>query len=187
MSPKEAYLLRETIELLRKEARKSFKGDWRDVDDWIFSELHFSKGELRDIFGGDPNIDFSSALEEPLADPCNDRRWIATDDTQRLRWMGGRTFKVIDMMEVGDKVYRVIESIVDVEARLRDNWSEIESYLAAYDYKGINDVREQYKEFADQIIAECIAETEFSEGEVLLSGSEAECKNFMDFYAPFAN
>ena len=52
MTKREKNLFFETLELLRKELRQSdgFRGkDWRDVDDWLFSELPFTKGELREI------------------------------------------------------------------------------------------------------------------------------------------
>ena len=55
MTKREKNLFFETLELLRKELRQSdgFRGkDWRDVDDWLFSELPFTKGELREIYQG---------------------------------------------------------------------------------------------------------------------------------------
>lgn len=42
-------LLFETLELLRKEIRKKFV-DWKDADDYIFSELSFTKKELAELY-----------------------------------------------------------------------------------------------------------------------------------------
>lgn len=53
MKYREKTLIRETLELLRKTLRKSpdFRNsDWRDVDDWLFAELPFTKEELREIY-----------------------------------------------------------------------------------------------------------------------------------------
>lgn len=44
-------LLFETLEFLRKELGKEF-GDWKDADDYIFSELSFTKEELRSLYDG---------------------------------------------------------------------------------------------------------------------------------------
>lgn len=69
MNTREKTLLFETLELLRKELRQSesFRGkDWRDVDDWLFSELSITKGELREIYGG-TGIQYDSGSAVPTA------------------------------------------------------------------------------------------------------------------------
>ena len=55
MTTRDKNLFFETLELLRKELQKSddFRGqDWRDVDDWLFAQLSFTRGELREIYQG---------------------------------------------------------------------------------------------------------------------------------------
>mgnify|MGYP001041124232 CR=1 FL=1 len=68
MNNREKMLTRETLELLRETLRKApdFRGkDWRTVDDWLFSELSFTKGELRDIYAGSGFLyDSSSAVPD---------------------------------------------------------------------------------------------------------------------------
>ena len=67
MTSREKSLLLETLELLRSTAAElpDFKGnDWKDVDDWIFSKLHFTGQELEDLYAGSGKlIDTGSAIE----------------------------------------------------------------------------------------------------------------------------
>ena len=55
--------LYEVIQLLRKEVSKQFS-DWRDADDWIFSELSLTAGDLRDIYAGKPDFIHIEAAAE---------------------------------------------------------------------------------------------------------------------------
>lgn len=58
-------LLFQTIELLRKEAQPKFS-DWKDADDWLFSELDYTKDELAQIYAGhDIQVSFDSAKDAP--------------------------------------------------------------------------------------------------------------------------
>ena len=58
-------LLFQTIELLRKEAQPKFS-DWKDADDWLFSELGYNKDELAQIYAGhDVMVSFDSAKDAP--------------------------------------------------------------------------------------------------------------------------
>lgn len=58
-------LLFQTIELLRKEAQPKFS-DWKDADDWLFSELDYTKDELAQIYAGhDVQVSFDSAKDAP--------------------------------------------------------------------------------------------------------------------------
>lgn len=60
-------LLFQTIELLRKEAQPKFS-DWKDADDWLFSELDYTKDELAQIYAGhDVQVSFDSAKDAPRA------------------------------------------------------------------------------------------------------------------------
>lgn len=49
LSPRSRLLLFQTLELLRKEIQPRFS-DWKDADDWLFSELDFTKAELAQIY-----------------------------------------------------------------------------------------------------------------------------------------
>lgn len=72
MTNHEKELMFETLELLRKTASDLFRlqrgdgtsPDSKDVDDWIFSELHFTKNDIDHIYDG-KNIPvyMASALE----------------------------------------------------------------------------------------------------------------------------
>lgn len=51
LSPRSRLLLFQTLELLRKEIGPRFS-DWKDADDWLFSELDITKDELAQIYKG---------------------------------------------------------------------------------------------------------------------------------------
>lgn len=58
-------LLFSTLEQLRKEIRPKFY-DWKDADDWLFSQLDFTKDELCQIYKGrDTMVYIGSAVELP--------------------------------------------------------------------------------------------------------------------------
>lgn len=74
MSPRERLLLFSTLELLRKEIGPKFS-DWKDADDWLFSQLDFTKDELRQIYEGrnvayydGSAIDFEAATKKRFDD-----------------------------------------------------------------------------------------------------------------------
>lgn len=51
MTSREKLLLFQTLQLLRKTVSKEFE-DWKDADDWIFSELDFTADEVEQIYKG---------------------------------------------------------------------------------------------------------------------------------------
>ena len=51
MNERMKELLFETIQLLRNEIRTQFS-DWKDADDWLFSQLNLTKSEASEIFDG---------------------------------------------------------------------------------------------------------------------------------------
>ena len=64
-------LLFQTLELLRKEVQPKFS-DWKDADDWLFSELDYTKDELAQIYAGhDAAVSFDSAKESPEQAPAS--------------------------------------------------------------------------------------------------------------------
>ena len=53
MTQREKGLFYEVLELLRKEVRTSsdFRNrDWKDADDYIFSALHLTQGDIAEIY-----------------------------------------------------------------------------------------------------------------------------------------
>ena len=55
MTQREKDLFYEVLELLRKEVRTSsdFRNrDWKDADDYIFSALHLTQGDIAEIYSG---------------------------------------------------------------------------------------------------------------------------------------
>lgn len=60
----------ETLELLRKTARRlpDFQGaDWKDVDDWIFSELDLTVGDIDEIYAGRDTLIYAGSAIEGFA------------------------------------------------------------------------------------------------------------------------
>ena len=51
MSKRQKDLFFETLQMLRSCVKPRFY-DWKDADDWLFSELGFTKAELQEIFAG---------------------------------------------------------------------------------------------------------------------------------------
>lgn len=60
MTPRAKLLLFQTLELLRKVNQKNFK-DWKDADDWIFSELDFTADEIDQIYKGRGNLIYTGS------------------------------------------------------------------------------------------------------------------------------
>ena len=65
-------LLFQVLELLRKTVKHQFS-DWKDADDWVFSELDITKSELKQIYEGrdtlyndDAAVDDSGWAPNPL-------------------------------------------------------------------------------------------------------------------------
>ena len=51
MTPREKLLLFQTLELLRKQTKNQFS-DWKDADDWLFSQLDFTVDEIKQVYKG---------------------------------------------------------------------------------------------------------------------------------------
>ena len=56
-------LLFETIQLLRNVARSHFH-DWKDADDWIFSQLSLTKSEVDEIFDGSGELVYLGSAKD---------------------------------------------------------------------------------------------------------------------------
>lgn len=53
----------QTLQLLRRSIRDLFS-DWKDADDWLFSQLEFTKSELSEIYDGRGElVYFGSAVD----------------------------------------------------------------------------------------------------------------------------
>ena len=60
-------LLFQTLELLRKQVEHKFS-DWKDADDWIFSELDFRKSEIEAIYSGRDALFYTGSAVDDEAD-----------------------------------------------------------------------------------------------------------------------
>lgn len=70
MTTHEKQNMFETLELLRKTARRlpDFQGaDWKDVDDWIFSELNLTIGDIDEIYAGRDSLVYAGSAIEGFA------------------------------------------------------------------------------------------------------------------------
>lgn len=114
MSPRERLLLFSTLELLRKEIGPKFS-DWKDADDWLFSQLDFSKDELKQVYEGrnvayydGSAVDFEAAKKKHFDDLFMfDDELHVTDDFTGVSGYLWATGGLVDKlrMEVGaDKI-----------------------------------------------------------------------------------
>lgn len=145
LSPRSRLLLFQTLELLRKEIQPKF-ADWKDADDWLFSELDFTKGELAQIykdrgvlyFDGS-TVDFEGAelarerhesIERLLGHPIfSDEAKVVSDE---LRVMLGVDVAVIDEGFISDAerqdMVRYVERVIQeykleqVEKNIKDGY-----------------------------------------------------------------
>lgn len=107
--------------------------------------------------------------------------WILSDvdNIQAVRNVEGSEWQVLQivdtMVEPYGSQYALKEICIDLDSYLMDEEFATE-YLKSYGYDSVDDVRNQYDEFSDQIIAECVAETEMDFcGEAIKRGTFDEC------------
>lgn len=103
--------------------------------------------------------------------------WILTDsDTgQHVRPLGNRCFECIDMGVKRSGTCYVSRRTIDLNDYDLDE-DFFETYLKPYDYDSVQDVQEQYGEGADQIMVECIFETEMWEQDnIVYASTEDAC------------
>lgn len=107
--------------------------------------------------------------------------WILTDDStlQHIRALGNRRFECIDSGERPNGLCFVCRRTIDLnEYDMDDDFCE--TYLRPYGYESETAMRRDYELAADQLIAECILETEMWEQEgVVHVGTEEGCRNYI--------
>lgn len=95
-----------------------------------------------------------------------ENNWIMTDDAtmQHVRHLGNRRYEIIDSVRLPNDTGYVSRRIIDLnDYEMDEDFCRL--YLKPYDYADEAAVRKLYGEAADQIIAECVAETEIWEAE----------------------
>lgn len=73
MTQREKDLFYEVLELLRKEVRASsdFRNrDWKDADDYIFSALHLTQGDIAEIYSGRRGLVYDKSAIEGFYPVC---------------------------------------------------------------------------------------------------------------------
>lgn len=73
MTQREKDLFYEMLELLRKEVRASadFRNrDWKDADDYIFSALHLTQGDIAEIYSGRRTLIYDKSAIEGFYPVC---------------------------------------------------------------------------------------------------------------------
>lgn len=107
--------------------------------------------------------------------------WVITDDDsmQHMRHIKDRCYEIIDSVCLPTDDGFVCRCMVDLDDYEIDNDFE-KLYLKPYDYDNAVAVTEIYGEYADQIIAECIAETEILKKEnAVFSGTYDDCLSYI--------
>lgn len=80
-------LLFQTLELMRKQVEDKFS-DWKDADDWIFSELDFRKFEIEKIYSGRDTLVYTgSAVDEETDSSTDMDKPLKKDDVVLLSGM----------------------------------------------------------------------------------------------------
>lgn len=105
--------------------------------------------------------------------------WILTDDDclQYIKKNSETVFELIEIRERGEKDgLLVVNDIVNINDYSEEEKEDI-LYLFGYENVDIND---EYGEEGNQILAECIFESQFNH--CLFTGSENECIKFIENY-----
>ena len=93
------------------------------------------------------------------------KEWIKTDDLQFVAKSGCKNeFEVIDIVQSPEGFFIVNHLLVNLDKY--DN-KEIETVLKSFGYEGIEDVISTYGTSANQIVAECIAESDNASTKIL--------------------
>jgi len=105
--------------------------------------------------------------------------WILSDDdcAQHVRKVGEREFQLIqhELVNPETKTHAVRAMTV----RLDEHSSEaIGEVLDSFGYHGMMELREAYGTETDQVLAECIFESE-SQFEPIFEGTETKCKTLI--------
>ena len=102
--------------------------------------------------------------------------WIMTDDgsMQHVRHLFGRVYEMVDSFDCIDH-FCVCHRVIDLnDYEMNGEFCTV--YLEPYGYSDENSVINLYGDMADQIIFECICETEIWEKEcTIYSGTQDEC------------
>ena len=109
-------------------------------------------------------------------------KWILTDDdcAQYLRRTGNVNYEGWMLAEVADddtcEVHHAFISLADYDLSSEDFEAE---YLNPYDYTNLEDVYSQYGDECEQIVVECIMETELFETPCSFVGTFDECERYI--------
>lgn len=109
-------------------------------------------------------------------------KWILTDDdcAQYLRRTSNVNYEGWMLTEVSDdgtcEVHHAFISLADYELFSEEFDAE---YLNPYDYANIEDLYSQYWDEWDQIVVECIMETELFETPCSFVGTFDECNRYI--------
>lgn len=82
--------------------------------------------------------------------------WMRADDTQYVRKISDTKFEVIDLVYLGEN-YGISRQEIDVQNDYKE--SDVLSALEGYGYDSLGMISEIYGDSANQIIAECLAES----------------------------
>lgn len=112
--------------------------------------------------------------------------WILSDadGVQAVQNVEGSEWQVLQivdtMFEPYGSQYALKKIFIDLDSYLMDDDFATE-YLKPFGYDSVDNVRKMYAEFSDQIIAECVAETEMDFcGETIKRGTFLECIQAME-------
>lgn len=143
-------------------------------DNGVHSRTRYKNGEIEEVEAIITFPPFQKLLL-PTAG------WILTDgDTgQHVRPLGDRRFECIDMGMKHSGTCYVSRRTIDLNDYDLDE-DFCATYLKSYSYDSVQDVQEQYGDAADQIMVECIFETEMWEQDnIVYASTEDACRAYI--------
>lgn len=114
-------------------------------------------------------------------------KWICTDDdsAQYVKKLSESKFALIEMGLVDPErdVYAVYTAEIDLDDIIENSHVELLTALNSYSYSNEIDVRKEYGDSANQIMAECFFEFLGPNGaNILLEDDEDKCRSFIESY-----
>lgn len=151
--------------------------DFSCPDEEIRSKSRYLNGKTETV---DAVVSFPPFATLQLPKPAG-TGWILTDDStlQHLRPLGNRRFECIDIGEKPNGLHYVCRRTIDLNDYDMDD-DFCETYLRPFGYENEEAMRRDYELAADQLIAECILETEmWEQQEMIHAGTEDDCRMFV--------
>lgn len=111
-------------------------------------------------------------------------QWILTDSdcVQYMRHIEGSYWEGWMVVEIVEReIWRVYHGVIDLDRYNMNSEEFVDEYLNPYGYADVDEVRSLYGTDYEQILAECILETDTTDGDMGLRvmGSFEYCRQYI--------